>query len=603
MCFFLCANISVLFSFTDVVMLENLRKHAFQYALENMPVVLDEYHPIHVASLLNDSSSGDGAAAPGCALHALRKQLSGEKLISLQPDGIAKICSKFDCDSDETNRSIQLLLDLLKEHTDGNTLSVPAVHVSPALNLGIEEEDLTKKHIHISTFDKKADAAEEKKINAAIDKSNHRKKKETAMAKKRRKKLEEKDKDKEKDKEKERQQEPGSDVCAKSESVLLNNENNAEEEFESFVEMSKTLEVVSKNITTHLTAADESSDDDEDDVEGEEVPHSPLGTTRTVHSSPTQKKKKEKKKTVEQGGRGGERAAIAAAKQQQQLLYDEQNKLFLHQMSSMQEVLKTHTHLVKSLKEQNIQLQHDNRAAERKVQRANEVAREQEQEHQHSLQVALQQRDQAAQSLSFVTDRYVDDLKEQIQHQQPPGQHPNTTEVYVPPPPQSRPLSYSAPPPAFEETPHLLRQPSQNQLSTSHTHSSSSSSLSLTSSQHRPSSPSQRDQMLAMHDTPVRTARFSVITAAEQRTEEDFSGPPDIVAQMAKDAEYEIHQWRKLLKVYKFSHQPLDIGDYDDAEATMRSALTCSAHQLFITHVTYIYDVTSHTSLIIFCAF
>jgi hypothetical protein len=61
-----------------------------------------------------------------------------------------------------------------------------------------------------------------------------------------------------------------------------------------------------------------------------------------------------------------------------------------------------------------------------------------------------------------------------------------------------------------------------------------------------------------------------VRSSARHVTNEDDDTYPDIVGQMARDAEYEIHQWRKLLKVYKFSQQPIDIGDYDDVNATIR---------------------------------
>jgi hypothetical protein len=346
----------------------------------------------------------------------------------------------------------------------------------------------------------------------------------------------------------------------------------------------------------------DNDDDDSDLDEEKEVDMTPsqqkksLNKASTIttpassmHSASGKKKKEKKKEREVERHRDGDEDTSAAAtrKHQQQLdLYGEQNKLFMQQMASMQDVLKTHTTLVQSLKHQNLQLQNENLESEKKIQLANKVAREQEKEHERTLQMALQQRNLAAQSLAFVSDQYVGDMKGQINHhQQRGGINSHTTEVYIP---TTKSLSTPSLSPDFvDESQEQEQEVAYTDRGLHMPRSSSGSSLgSHPASPHRPPSPSQMDQMLAMHETPVRTARHTIVSSSgRQRSGGDSSGPPDIVAQMAKDAEREIHQWKKMLKVYKFSQQPLDIAAYDDANATMRSVAAVISLYIFVVFV------------------
>ena len=564
--------------------------------------MLDEYHPIHIAALLNDSATDQGGKAPHCALHALRKQLSGEKLIRLKAQGIADTLSKFNCETEETNRSIQLLLDLLARHSDLKTLSVPAINnPQEGGDCGI---DINKRKIHISTFDKKADAAEERKVNAMIKGKSG--KKETAMAAKRRKeenmKITEKIKLAEKlEKIKEAKIDKETvDGSVPTSSLEKNESDISETELAAFREMNKRLQGVADSrmdddddddddsdlepeaqSEKYEAIADEVGDDGEGDVDDEVITEKGSETVQEVLQGAlksiidatavtTKNVTTGKKKKKEAKGKKQEKlvvgAAVGTAETKKLKMYEEQNNLFMEQMQSMQNVLKTHTDLVNTLKQQNIQLQNDNFEASKKVQMANQVAKAQEEEHEYKLQLALQQRNIATQSLSFVSGQYVNDMKGQIEHSnQSVSYHAHTDEVYIP---------------KNKTSPSLTQHVSlQNDTSEQHTHQphinnqlgASSSTFDEASSSHRPSSPSQFDQMINMHETPMRTARSTMVrSSARHVTNEDDDTYPDIVGQMARDAEYEIHQWRKLLKVYKFSQQPIDIGDYDDVNATIR---------------------------------
>jgi hypothetical protein len=563
--------------------------------------VLDEYHPIHIAALLNDSATDQGGKAPHCALHALRKQLSGEKLIRLKAQGIADTLSKFNCETEETNRSIQLLLDLLARHSDLKTLSVPAINnPQEGGDCGI---DINKRKIHISTFDKKADAAEERKVNAMIKGKSG--KKETAMAAKRRKeenmKITEKIKLAEKlEKIKEAKIDKETvDGSVPTSSLEKNESDISETELAAFREMNKRLQGVADSrmddddddddddsdlepeaqSEKYEAIADEVGDDGEGDVDDEVITEKGSETVQEVLQGAlksiidatavtTKNVTTGKKKKKEAKGKKQEKlvvgAAVGTAETKKLKMYEEQNNLFMEQMQSMQNVLKTHTDLVNTLKQQNIQLQNDNFEASKKVQMANQVAKAQEEEHEYKLQLALQQRNIATQSLSFVSGQYVNDMKGQIEHSnQSVSYHAHTDEVYIPKNKTSPSLTQHVS--LQNDTSEQHQPPISNQLG------ASLSTFDEASSSHRPSSPSQFDQMINMHETPMRTARSTMVrSSARHVTNEDDDTYPDIVGQMARDAEYEIHQWRKLLKVYKFSQQPIDIGDYDDVNATIR---------------------------------
>ena len=497
-------------------------------------MVLDEYHPIHVASLLDASLACGGGDAPNSALHSLRKQISGEKLIALQPEGIAKICTKFDCDGDEINRTIQFLVDLLKKHTNLNTLSVPSIRDSSSLR------DIADKRIHISTFDKVADAAEAKRINTHIEKGGDNKKKETAIAKKRRKK-----------------REKNAAPAIKSEEEMIVTETPAVD-----IDVDKLNDSLPEDVM-HLSPVMEENDEDfSGGVEDGSI-EDPL-----LHENSTNKI--EKKRQAEANIQLAQELARSSAldKRRHEAMLVEQNKQFMKQMSSVQNMLKEHTGLIKSLKRQNDALRKENKEADQKIRLANEVTKEQEIYHKRTLEMALEQRNVAAQTLTLVSDQYLSDLKSQVQKRDVTSM----SDVYVPPkyPDLEQPPDFQE-----DDTPDIY----ENGQLTQHQNFPSSPKWKISSSMeplqqvvaHGHPSPSQLEQMETMHESPLRAARKTFESTANiQKKELDTSTNPDIVGQMAKDAEYEIHQWKKLLKVYKFSQQPFDLAEYDDIDALIR---------------------------------
>lgn len=90
---------------------DNLRRKVFKTALKHLPVMLRDWHPVHIAALLHFRYN-----SPNSAIRVLRRQTDGNKLADMTPETIAASVSRFDCTVDEAHRTVEGLVEILEAH-------------------------------------------------------------------------------------------------------------------------------------------------------------------------------------------------------------------------------------------------------------------------------------------------------------------------------------------------------------------------------------------------------------------------------------------------------------------------------------------------------
>ena len=90
---------------------DNLRRHVFKTALKHLPPVLRDWHPVHIAALLQFRYN-----CPNGAVSVLRQQLDGNKLANMAPDAVIPFVSKLRCSQHESKRMMEGLNDILGAH-------------------------------------------------------------------------------------------------------------------------------------------------------------------------------------------------------------------------------------------------------------------------------------------------------------------------------------------------------------------------------------------------------------------------------------------------------------------------------------------------------
>ena len=90
---------------------DNLRRRVFKTALKHLPPLLRDWHPVHIAALLQFRYN-----SPKGSVSVLRRQLDGNRLADMSHDSIASYVSKLGCAMDESKRAIEGLSEVLDAH-------------------------------------------------------------------------------------------------------------------------------------------------------------------------------------------------------------------------------------------------------------------------------------------------------------------------------------------------------------------------------------------------------------------------------------------------------------------------------------------------------
>jgi hypothetical protein len=90
---------------------DNLRRKVFKTALKHLPLMLRDWHPVHIAALLQFRYN-----SPDAAIKILRRQADGNKLADMTQAAITASVSRFGCAEDEARRTVEGLLDILGAH-------------------------------------------------------------------------------------------------------------------------------------------------------------------------------------------------------------------------------------------------------------------------------------------------------------------------------------------------------------------------------------------------------------------------------------------------------------------------------------------------------
>ena len=90
---------------------DNLRRQVFQTARKNLPPTLRDWHPVHIAALLQSRYN-----CPNGCVRVLRRQLDGNTLASMTLEDITAFVSKLGCTEDESTRIVEGLNEILEAH-------------------------------------------------------------------------------------------------------------------------------------------------------------------------------------------------------------------------------------------------------------------------------------------------------------------------------------------------------------------------------------------------------------------------------------------------------------------------------------------------------